>query len=65
MHSSLKVPSAEPGSCEDCLVERPACRDGFMGKAVVCIFHLEGRGEGGTNQPSRCGFSHSSSGSAA
>lgn len=50
MHSSLKVPSAEPGSCEDCLVERPACRAGFMGKAVVCIFHLEGRGEGGTNR---------------
>lgn len=57
VQSSLEVPSAEPGSCEDFLVGRPACRDGFMGKAVVCVFHLEGCAEGGTNQASRCGFS--------
>lgn len=54
MQSSLKVPRAEPGSCEDFLVGRGR-RAGTVsgGKAVVCVFHLEGCGEGGRNPPSR------------
>lgn len=33
----------------------------FRGKAVACVFHLKGSREGGTNQPSGCGFSHQDS----
>lgn len=34
----------EPGSCEDFHGGRQACWDGFLGKAVACVFLLEDSG---------------------